>query len=68
MVVRFAGASVAWDADRTGAGPTGEQDLQHVLTALALNLVRVDALNCPRLDGGLNGWVYTTSLDCGCSR
>ena len=25
-------------------------------------------VNCPGLDGGLGGWVYATSLDCGCSR
>jgi hypothetical protein len=25
-------------------------------------------LNCPGSDGGLNGWGYATSLDCGCSR
>jgi hypothetical protein len=26
------------------------------------------ALNCPGFDGGLGGWTYATSLDCGCSR
>ena len=25
-------------------------------------------LNCPGIDGGLDGWGYATSLDCWCSR
>ena len=33
-------------------------------TDLALKLW----LNCPGIDGGLDGWGYATSLDCWCSR
>ena len=35
-----------------------------------ISLARAEAssLNCPGSDGGLDGWGYATSLDCGCSR
>ena len=27
-----------------------------------------ETMNCPGFDGGLDGWVYATSLDCSNSR
>jgi hypothetical protein len=31
-------------------------------------LLNAIAVNCPGFDGGLDGWVYATSLDCSNSR
>jgi hypothetical protein len=39
-----------------------------ILIGVLAGLLLGEDLNCPGFDGGLGGWTYATSLDCGCSR
>src|SRR6266508_3214316 len=43
------------------------RDLEPLAPAHQPTSTPVD-LNCPGIDGGLDGWGYATSLDCWCSR
>jgi hypothetical protein len=60
--LRYGGSASRWGFAIYLASRDGYED------SILPTGLHAGSLNCPGIDGGLDGWGYATSLDCWCSR